>query len=258
MQNKILKLSIIGVLTLSIAACTQKTPTVFKNIFMVEATATIDGFMPFRIFFPKDAEPYVRYIQKDGKLKPIIELSYEREEKDKNSVIYFFSDGGGGVYQVRIENKQVVKLRFISEKLNRDIPYKVVRSENREIIPLEQDGNMRYLTVEVNGMKLKFLLDTGASDILISLAEFTVLYKQGLLKDEDILDESSEMKIADGSVVEGNKIILRTLKIGNKTFKNVKATLFYSPEADLLFGQNVLSQFGKVTIDNKNNELILE
>jgi len=258
MKHFFLKHIFIICIALLICACENKTPSVFNTITMVEGSPEKEGFLPFQMFFPKNEKPYICYVTKAGKLNPKIVLDYSRKEKDEsnNSVIYFFTDEWDGVYQVRVKDGIIVRMRFVNEK--RNVPYSVTRCEKREIIPLEREGNMHYITVEVNGMRLKFLLDTGCSDILISLAEFTVLMKQGLLKEEDILDETCIMEIADGSLVEGYRIRLRTLKIGNKTLKNVNATIIDEPYADLLLGQGVLSQFGKYTIDNKKNELILE
>jgi aspartyl protease family protein len=257
MSSKIFKFSLMFSVTLLFYACGDKTPKAFDEISMVEATSTKEGFLPFRIYFPKKENPYVCYVGRDGKLNPMIEITYSHSKKDENSIIYFFTDKADGVYQIRIKDRDIIRMRFVNEKLDRNIPYVVERVEKREIIPLERIDNMHYITVEVNGMKLKFMLDTGCSDILISVAEATVLMKQGLLKEKDILGEN-ESEIADGTIVEGDIINLRTLKIGNKTLKNVKATVFYYPHANLLLGQSVLSRFGKYTIDNKRNELILE
>jgi aspartyl protease family protein len=259
MEMKFLKLSlVIGMLVL-MYACNEKTPSAFKDISMVYAVSDKKGFLDVRTFFPKDEKPFIQYVNRDGTLRPALYLIYTRKQTDKknNSVIYFFEDQEyGSQYQYRVKEGIVARVRVVTDKNN--IPYSVIRCEKREIIPLEQDGNMRFIIVEVNGMKLKFLLDTGASDILISIAEAIFLLKQGLIKEEDILEESKEYKIADGSLMIGDVINLRSVKIGNKTLKNVKATVIDNPYAELLLGQSVLSQFGKVTIDNKNNELILE
>jgi aspartyl protease family protein len=253
------KFAILAIVTLLLVACGQKTPSAFKNITLVEAISDKEGFLPVKVFFPKNEQAFARYVRRDSTLMPVISLKYTRKQKDdsNNSVIYFFEDKEWGcTYQFRLKNEKVIKMRIITDKNN--VPYSITRCEKREIIHLEQDGNMRYITVEVNGMKLKFLLDTGASCITISLAEATVLSKQGLIKEEDILEKTEEYELADGRLIEGSVVNLRTVKIGSKTLKNVKATIIDNPYAELLLGQSILSQFGKYTIDNKNNELILE
>ena len=51
---------------------------------------------------------------------------------------------------------------------------------------------------------------------------------------------------------------LKTIEFGGIIINNVEASVSKNLEAPLLLGQNVLQKFGKVTIDNKNNILILE
>lgn len=111
--------------------------------------------------------------------------------------------------------------------------------------------------VEINGVNMFFIFDTGASDIIISLTESTFLYKQGTLTDDDFLG-TQQYQIADGSISEGTVINLKTVKIGNRTLTNVKASVVHNMQAPLLFGQSALSQFGKVTIDYNKDEIIFE
>jgi aspartyl protease family protein len=104
---------------------------------------------------------------------------------------------------------------------------------------------------------MNFIFDTGASDITISATEAMFLYKQGTLQQEDILG-TQQYQIADGSISEGTIINLRTVKIGKKTLKNVKASIVHNMEAPLLLGQSALAQFGKVSIDYNKNEITFD
>jgi len=57
------------------------------------------------------------------------------------------------------------------------------------------------IPVEINGSKMNFIFDTGATDITISATEARFLYKQGTLTREDILG-TQMYQIADGSISE--------------------------------------------------------
>ncbi|MDR2425199.1 MAG: hypothetical protein LBD59_10835 [Prevotellaceae bacterium] len=130
MQTKILKLSIIGVLALSMAACGNKPSSVFKDISEIEATSTKKGFLSFKMFFPENKNPYVRYIDKDGALKPEITIVYSRKETDKqdNTVIYFFTDEWNGEYQIRVDDDENPdRMWFVSKKLDRNVPYLIAQ-----------------------------------------------------------------------------------------------------------------------------------
>jgi len=136
--------------------------------------------------------------------------------------------------------------------------YSNARTENgKTIVAMKKVNGVYEIPMEVNGSNMNFIFDTGASDITISSLEAIFLYKQGTLSKEDILG-FQEYQIADGSISQGTVVNLRTIKIGNKTFKNIKASIVSNPEAPLLFGQSALANFGKVSIDYKRNEITFE
>ena len=127
----------------------------------------------------------------------------------------------------------------------------------KTMIIMSEEHGIYKIPVEINGSDMNFIFDTGASDITISNVEAMYLYKQGKLSTEDILG-SQQYQIADGSIAEGTIINLRTVKLGNRTLKNVKASIVHNNEAPLLLGQSALAQFGKVSIDYKKNEITFE
>ncbi|HOK51162.1 MAG TPA: retropepsin-like aspartic protease [Bacteroidales bacterium] len=129
--------------------------------------------------------------------------------------------------------------------------------KGKTIVKMEKKNGVKYVWVEINGLKLKFIFDTGASSICISSAEATVLYKQGTLQKEDILDVQY-FQDATGKVSAGTRINLRTVKIGNRVLQNIEAIVIDNNEAPLLLGQSALERFGKISIDNKNNVIVFE
>lgn len=125
------------------------------------------------------------------------------------------------------------------------------------VIKMERENGVKYVWVEINDLKLRFVFDTGASSICISPAEATVLYRQGTLQKEDILDVEY-FQDATGKISEGTKINLRTVKVGNIILENIEATVIDNVNAPLLLGQTVFEKFGKIEIDNINDEIILK
>lgn len=122
---------------------------------------------------------------------------------------------------------------------------------------MEVENGVRYLWIEINGIKLRFIFDTGASNICLSPAEASVLYRQGTLQKEDIISKQY-FQDATGRISEGTKINLRNVKIGNSELTNVEATIVDNVNAPLLLGQSVLERFGSIEIDNKNNVIIFK
>ncbi|NLP59326.1 TIGR02281 family clan AA aspartic protease [Lutibacter sp. B1] len=113
---------------------------------------------------------------------------------------------------------------------------------------MEKVNGVYQIPCKVNGIEMKFIFDTGASDISISKTEANFLAKQGLLKEEDIIG-TQKYQIADGSISEGTKIIIREIKIKDIFIRDVSATVIDNDNAPLLFGQSALSKFGRFEIE---------
>lgn len=124
-------------------------------------------------------------------------------------------------------------------------------------IKMENQNGVKYVWIEINGLRLKFIFDTGASNICISVAEATVLYRQGTLKKEDILNVQY-FQDATGNISEGTLINLRTVKVGERILNNIEAIVIDNNSAPLLLGQSALEKFGKISIDNVKSEIIFE
>ena len=124
-------------------------------------------------------------------------------------------------------------------------------------IKMKRINGIYQIPVEVDGVPMSFIFDTGASSISISEVEALFLYKQGELSDSDVIG-SSHFSDANGDISDGTIINLHTVKIGTRTLHNVEASVVHNLEAPLLFGQSALNQFGKISIDYKKGEITFE
>ncbi len=134
---------------------------------------------------------------------------------------------------------------------------RVSRDRQIAIIPMEEENGVYYIMVEINGMKLRCVFDTGASSVSISSAEAFVLYKQGSLTIDDYVAET-KLSIANGDIIPGTKVLLKNVNIGGIDLYDVQAVIIDEPQAPLLVGQSVFKRFKSISIDNINNDLILE
>jgi tetratricopeptide (TPR) repeat protein len=121
---------------------------------------------------------------------------------------------------------------------------------------MEKVGRTYRLPCTANGLPLNFILDTGADEVSISLSEALFMLKNGYIDENDLLN-TEYYQLANGEIVEGTKLVLRTLKIGGLTIKNVEASIVHTMNAPLLLGQSALSKLGKITIDYAKNQLII-
>ena len=109
----------------------------------------------------------------------------------------------------------------------------------------------------INGLQLKFIFDTGASDVSISSVEAAFMLKNGYLKDKDIVGKAY-YSTATGEIHEGTKVILREIKIGDAILRDVEASVTHSQQAPLLLGQSVMERFGVIAIDNTTSKLTIK
>lgn len=124
-------------------------------------------------------------------------------------------------------------------------------------IKMEKKDGVYQVPIWVNDVKMHFIFDTGAGMVSISETEVNFLIKEGSLTEEDYLGSANFMD-ANGDVTEGSIINLKSIKIGNRTLYNVKASVVHNLNAPLLLGQTVLEKFGKISIDNNAGEITLE
>ena len=109
-------------------------------------------------------------------------------------------------------------------------------------------GGVYLMPCTVNGLPLSFIIDTGASDVMISLPKAMFMAENGYLSLDDIVG-TKKYRIANGEIDEGTVIILRELVIGDTTLKNVRGSISHSRKAPLLLGQSALSRLGTVYFD---------
>lgn len=135
------------------------------------------------------------------------------------------------------------------------ILFSINLSFSQDIVQMTKEGGVYTMPCEVNGLKLRFIFDTGASDVSISLAEAIFMLKNGFLSKSDIKG-STYYQIANGNIVKGTTINLRTIKIGNRYLYNVDASIVHSTSSPLLLGQSALRKIGKFSFDYSNNTLV--
>lgn len=119
----------------------------------------------------------------------------------------------------------------------------------QEKLKMTNENGVYTIPCEVNGLRMRFILDTGASSVCISSTEALFMLKNGYLDEDDIKGMTSS-QIANGDIVENVKINLKQLKIGSIVLKNITATVMTSEKAPLLLGMSVINRLGSWTISN--------
>jgi clan AA aspartic protease (TIGR02281 family) len=123
-------------------------------------------------------------------------------------------------------------------------------------VALVSDGGTFKVPVTINDqLTLKFVVDSGASDVSIPADVVATLLRTETITDADFLDKQT-YRLADGSTIPSQRFVIRTLKIGDKTLENVVGSI--APvTGSLLLGQSFLSRFKSWSMDNQGRRLIL-
>ncbi|ARC89172.1 TIGR02281 family clan AA aspartic protease [Rhodovulum sp. MB263] len=119
-------------------------------------------------------------------------------------------------------------------------PSQTVFGEERRVeVPRAPDGHY-YMTVEVNGTPLHFVVDTGATDVVLTRKDAT---RVGI--DPDGLQYFGEAHTANGTVRTA-PVRLDTVAIGPIVDRNLRAFVNAGQMRDSLLGMAYLNRFERI------------
>jgi clan AA aspartic protease (TIGR02281 family) len=135
-------------------------------------------------------------------------------------------------------------------------PIENQESSSEEEVLLKENRGIFVVPVEINGaMTLDFAVDSGASTVTIPTNVYNTLVRTGTINDSDIVGQGTII-LADGSKSKLPVFRIRSLKVGDKTVKNVIAAVLPAG-GQLLLGQSFLTHFKSWSLDNKKHVLLL-
>ncbi|MWW23781.1 retropepsin-like aspartic protease family protein [Algibacter lectus] len=118
-------------------------------------------------------------------------------------------------------------------------------------IEMKKINGILQIPCKVNSIPMNFIFDTGATDVSLSITEAKFLIKQGLLTETDFAGNVN-YQIANGDLIEGTQVNLKTINIGGIILENIQASIIHQQNSPLLLGQSAISKLGPYTIvDNK-------
>lgn len=117
------------------------------------------------------------------------------------------------------------------------------RTDGDEVVLLARRGGHFAVQVDVDGTPLRFLVDTGATDVVLSPAD-----AQRLGIDLKTLNFNRRYATANGFVF-GAPITLRHMTIGPITLRNVRASVNSAPLRESLLGMSFLSRLSSYRVE---------
>ncbi|MEE4187751.1 MAG: TIGR02281 family clan AA aspartic protease [Roseobacter sp.] len=125
----------------------------------------------------------------------------------------------------------------------------VFAEENRIVVPRSPNGHY-YLNVEVNGAPVSFVLDTGATSLVLTKAD---AIRSGL--EPENLNYYQRAMTANGEVRTA-PVRLDTMALGPFTDTNVPAVVNEGEMSSSLMGMTYLERWGKIQIAGNTLTLI--
>lgn len=113
--------------------------------------------------------------------------------------------------------------------------------EGQISVPRQPDGHY-YLTLELNGTRVPFVVDTGATDMVLTRAD---AQRAGL--DLDTLRFIGTANTANGQVRTA-PVRIQTVSLGGITDTNVRASVNGGEMSGSLLGMGYLEKWGHITI----------
>jgi clan AA aspartic protease (TIGR02281 family) len=154
------------------------------------------------------------------------------------------------VFEQKLKYKEMKKIIFTCTVLLLSVF--LLKAQVR--IVMEKNRGVYTTPCTVNGLRLRFVFDTGASNVSISLSEAVFMLKNGYLDEED-LHGSSYSQIANGELVENTTINIKELEIGGIKIYNIEASIIHELSAPLLLGQSAIKKLGKIQLEG--DELLI-
>jgi hypothetical protein len=125
-----------------------------------------------------------------------------------------------------------------------------------ETVPLERRHGTYIISVQINGaLVLPFVLDTGASLVVLPADVFRTLTRTGTVTSADFIGTGTAV-LADGSKRDSEKYVLHEMRVGDHVVRNVVASIV-SVGGDPLLGQTFLSKLPGWSIDNMRQVLVV-
>jgi aspartyl protease family protein len=122
-----------------------------------------------------------------------------------------------------------------------------------EAIPMREEHGVHTVEAIINGQAIRMLVDTGATHITLPWETAEKLKVTPGEKDPTI-----QMKLANGAIIDGKKVTLKSVRVGRFTVNDVTCIVLQQglPEPPTMLGSSFLSHF-IVRLNQSKQELHL-
>ena len=125
----------------------------------------------------------------------------------------------------------------------------------KDSIQLEYKEGHHYVTVNIDGIKIKGLLDSGCSSGICGCSiDYAFLKRHGYIKNST----RGESIIANGDTISNIICTVYNVTIGHIKLDSVMCSFMDSQTSMVLIGQDILKQLGAYVIDYNNHVMYIK
>lgn len=141
----------------------------------------------------------------------------------------------------------------IEEKNPNDIQGSISKDE----IPVSKIGSVSRVKVKIGNAEKLFIIDSGASVVMIGSDFERDLIFDGVIAKKDYLSDKT-YQMANGEELTCRRFNLNGLQLGGFTVNNVTVAVIDKKDVSFLLGKSLLDKFTHWSINNQTSKLILE
>jgi len=197
---------------------------------------------------------------------------YDRRE-------FYAKDVEDPKYLINISLRSYIHYSYYINHFNCTVPFPVLEAnigynipkypvENKEeywqnfeankdiiIVPVKRQGNTYSVEINVGGKNIVYIIDSGASEMVISSSFIKYLTDLGVIRDSDFLPNKT-FTLADGSERNYRRVKIPVVRIGTIKVEDVEAAIV-DDNSPLLLGKSFLDKFRYWKINNSNQTIEL-
>lgn len=127
--------------------------------------------------------------------------------------------------------------------------------QNNISVPIKKSGGIHTIVVNIGGVNYTYIIDSGASEMLISKSMEIKLLDLGILRNSDFLP-SKTFTLADGTEKIYRRAKLSSVRIADLRVEDIIVAIT-DDNSPLLLGKSFLDKFKSWKLNNTNNTLDL-
>jgi len=148
--------------------------------------------------------------------------------------------------------------KHVKEQIDTTVVHDTIVAEQpyyKDSIQLTYENGHHYIVVNLNGIKMKGMLDSGCSTGISGCAvDYAFLHRHGYVN----RPVCESVVIANGDTVQAVSCTAYNVSIENISFDSVLCSFVDSQNSQLLVGQDILKKLGAYVIDYNNNMLYIK